>query len=99
MAKAPHPASFFLRQCPVIGKKNDTRSTPSLSESPHQPTAIQFPKRQFGKKSVVYRPFQPAWFLSMSRLHGTRLYEFGMHICSAANIPAFASDVTIENNL
>ena len=42
MAKAPHPASFFLRQCPVIGKKNDTRSTPSLSESPHQPTAIQF---------------------------------------------------------
>ena len=35
---------------------------PEIGESPSQPSDFQFPKRQFGKKDVVSRSFQPSWF-------------------------------------
>ena len=34
----------------------------SISEEPHQPKAINFPKRSFGKKNPVFRRFQQEWF-------------------------------------
>ena len=34
----------------------------SISEEPHQPKAINFPKRSFGKKNPVIRSFQQEWF-------------------------------------
>ena len=35
----------------------------------HQPASFSFPKRQFGKKTVGFRSFQPSWFCSWSWLH------------------------------
>ena len=35
---------------------------PDIGNKPNQPRRYQFPKRSFGKKNVVYRSFQPAWF-------------------------------------
>ena len=37
--------------------------------SPHQPLNFTFPMRDFGKKAVVKRAFQPGWFKSWSWLH------------------------------
>ena len=34
----------------------------SISEEPHQPKAINFPKRSFGKKNPVFRSFQQQSF-------------------------------------
>ena len=34
----------------------------SISEEPHQPKAIIFPKRSFGMKNPVFRSFQQEWF-------------------------------------
>ena len=31
-------------------------------DAPHQPSNFCFPKRSFGKKSIVKRSFQPGWF-------------------------------------
>ena len=40
-----------------------------LPEKPHQPRAFHFPKREYGKKSVVRRSFQTAWFDKWPCLH------------------------------
>ena len=40
-----------------------------LPEKPHQPRAFHFPKREYGKKSVVRRSFQTAWFDKWPWLH------------------------------
>ena len=31
-------------------------------DGPHQPKNYPFPKRAFGKKSIIHRSFQPGWF-------------------------------------
>ena len=41
----------------------------SLPASPHQPQSFTYPKRAFGKKTVVYRSFQTQWYRSWSWLH------------------------------
>lgn len=41
----------------------------SVMSKPHQPKSFQFPKRSFGKKSVVRRSFQPSWFEKWHWLH------------------------------
>ena len=42
---------------------------PDIGNEPKQPRRYQFPKRSFGKKSVIYRSFQPAWFDRWKWLH------------------------------
>ena len=42
---------------------------PDIGNEPNQPRRYQFPKRPFGKKNVVYRSFQPAWFDRWQWLH------------------------------
>ena len=43
---------------------------PEISETPHQPGPVfRFPKRSFGKKSVVFRSFQSSWFQQWPFLH------------------------------
>ena len=37
-------------------------TTPSIGEKPHRPVHFNFPKRSFGKKTVVLRLFKPQWF-------------------------------------
>ncbi len=44
-------------------------SLTKLPEKPFQPTEIAFPRRHFGKSSVVYRSFQSAWFRKWKWLH------------------------------
>ena len=46
---------------------SDSRPVEALA--PHQPASFSFPQRQFGKKSVVLRSFQPSWFRSWSWIH------------------------------
>ena len=41
----------------------------SISEEPHQPKAINFPKRSFGKKNPVFCTFQQEWFTKFPFLH------------------------------
>jgi len=48
---------------------SDTIVYPSISAEPHQPTRFKFPKREFGKKSVVKRSFQVEWFKKWPWLH------------------------------
>ena len=43
---------------------------PEVSNTPHQPgSGFKFPKRSFGKKSVVSRAFQLSWFKRWPFLH------------------------------
>lgn len=42
---------------------------PDLPGVPHQPALFVYPKRSFGQKKVVSRPFQPAWYQSWPWLH------------------------------
>jgi len=42
---------------------SDAIMYPSISAKPHQPRDFKFPKREFGKKSIVKRSFQAEWFL------------------------------------
>ncbi len=41
----------------------------NLPESPHQPSSFSFPKRKFGKKTVLERSFQASWFKRWTWLH------------------------------
>ena len=43
--------------------------THSIGEKPHQPLSFKFPKREYGKKTVVKRSFQAQWFKRWSWLH------------------------------
>ena len=45
----------------------DPQST--VSDKPHQPADFDFPKREFGIKTVVRRSFQPSWFKTWTWLH------------------------------
>ena len=42
---------------------------PDVGDEPSQPRRYNFPKQSFGKKSVVYRSFQAAWFDRWRWLH------------------------------
>ena len=45
-------------------------SSQEVPDSPHQPdSAFRFPKRVFGKTSVVHRAFQHSWFEKWPFLH------------------------------
>ena len=41
----------------------------NLPAEAHQPKKFKFPKRSFGKKTVVYRSFQSSWFEKWPWLH------------------------------
>ena len=43
--------------------------TPPIDDKPHQPRNFKFPKRSFGKKTVVQRAFQSQWFSRWKWLH------------------------------
>ena len=48
----------------------DSQNLPDIADSPHQPgLGYKFPKRSFGKKTVVARCFQPTWFQQWPFLH------------------------------
>lgn len=62
----PHAAADMmatgLATLPVI--------TEDVPETPHQPgPQFSFPRRSFGKKTVLNRSFQHAWFLKWPFLH------------------------------
>ena len=57
----------------------------SISEEPHQPKAINFPKRSFGKKNPVFRSFQQEWFTKFPFLHYDEAKDIVFcHICLIA---------------
>ena len=69
---------FTIRRsfCPhLVSKKRVLKSstvpesTTLLPTEPHQPQTFPFPKREFGKKSIVKRSFQPSWFLRWHWIH------------------------------
>ena len=51
------------------GSSSIESSIRSLPAHPHQPTTYQFPKREFGKKTLVKRSFQPSWYTKWPWLH------------------------------
>ena len=59
---------------------------PAISDSPHQPGAgTIFPKRSFGKKSVVFRSFQSSWFQQWPFLHYDETNDLAYcHTCVTA---------------
>ena len=42
---------------------------PTIASEPHQPRRFNFPKREFGKKSIMRRSFQAGWFAKWRWLH------------------------------
>ena len=43
---------------------------PEIKDSPHQrPATVKFPQREFGKQTIVKRPFQHSWFQKYPWLH------------------------------
>ena len=44
-------------------------TTNSITTEAHQPKSFKFPKRSFGKKTVVNRSFQSSWFEKWNWLH------------------------------
>ena len=46
-----------------------TQKFADIPERPHQPLNFPYPKRSFGKKSVVQRSFGPSWFSQWPFLH------------------------------
>ena len=42
---------------------------PSFGDHPHQPSNFKFPLREFGRKTIVNRAFQSAWFKRWNWLH------------------------------
>ena len=62
-----------------------SRSTDSTIDKPHQPLSFSFPKRQFGKKNIVYRSFQASWFSSWPWLHYDEANDTVLcHLCTRA---------------
>ena len=52
---------------------------------PHQPQKFAFPRRQFGKKNVVERAFQPLWFQKFTWLHYDENCDAAFcYLCSSA---------------
>ena len=43
--------------------------TPLIGNKAHQPRKFQFPRREFGKTSIVKRSFQQQWFNRWPWLH------------------------------
>ncbi len=44
-------------------------SSQPVSDSPHQPRNISYPKIPFGKSKVTFRSFNPAWYYKWQWLH------------------------------
>ena len=61
-------------------------SIPDLPPAPHQPTAsFVYSKRAFGKKNVVWRSFQQAWFKQWTWLHYDEANDVAYcHLCVSA---------------
>ena len=75
-------ALFISRMASVSGSASSSRPT---IEKPHQPLSFSFPKRPFGKKSIVYRSFQASWFGSWSWLHYDEANDTVLcHLCTKA---------------
>ena len=59
-----------------------SRRLPVILEKPHQPLALKFPKRQYGKQ---HRAFQSGWFQHWHCLHYDESKDAAFcHICVAA---------------
>ena len=53
-----------------IASSLQSQEVPGNPDSPHQPdSAFKFPKRAFGKTSVMHRSFQHSWFEKWPFLH------------------------------
>ena len=62
------------------------QAIPDLPLTPHQPSAsFVYPKRAFGKKNIVWRSFQQAWFKQWTWLHYDEANDLAYcHICVSA---------------
>ena len=59
-----------------------SRRLPVVLEKPHQPLALKFPKRQYGKQ---HRAFQSGWFQHWHCLHYDKSKDAAFcHICVTA---------------
>ena len=58
----------FLQLIPTMAM-NAVLPTPEVGENPHQPSDFNFPKREFGKSTIVKRSFQASWFKQHNWLH------------------------------
>ena len=57
-----------------------------LPGKPHQPVGFSYPKREFGKSTVVRRSFQPSWFTRWPWLHYLESEDAVLcHTCACAN--------------
>ena len=60
-----------------------TSSSESFPAEPLQPRSFHFPKREFGKMTVVKRSFKPGWFDRYKWLHYNKAKDAG-HVCRCA---------------
>ena len=75
----------MLLYSPRVMASLEIQVAESLPSSPHQPQSFTYPKRAFGKKTVVYRSFQIQWYRSWSWLHYQEPnYSVLCYLCSKA---------------
>ena len=66
------------------------QAIPDLPPTPHQPSAsFVYPKRAFGKKNIVWRSLQQAWFKQWTWLHYNEVWHtvtfVSQHLVDVAN--------------
>lgn len=70
---------------PSVPSCSSDRTYPAITDKPHQPTNIAFPKVTFGKSKPVQRSFQKAWFQKWNWLHwDTESEQAFCHTCVRA---------------
>lgn len=66
---------FLVVQCGAVMASSSSLSEDvsgrftDFPEKPHQPLNFDYPRRKFGKKTVVERKFQPSWYSQWPFLH------------------------------
>ena len=69
-----------------MAERSASCSNGTLPSKPHQPRQFRFPKREFGKKTIVKRSFQTSWFDRFAWLHYDEAKDAAFcHVCCSAS--------------
>ena len=75
--------STIAASCSVATSSSE--SLPNVGEKPNQPKRFLFPKREYGKKTIVKRAFQQQWFYNWPWIHYDEANDVAFcHTCVTA---------------
>ena len=93
-------ASTAATSCSVTSPVTSASSLPDVGEKPNQPSRFPFPKREFGKKTIVKRAFQQQWFHHWPWIHYDEVNDVAFcHTCVTAVRSKKLKNVSNNGNL